>query len=165
MPQAYNAEIIRVYTRDGHNQNVADMSPNISGPDYKFDLIVEAESGDKRENNGAPYTISISAFNITTGTPATAISAAFSQTFSENFRTDIVPTPPPGTPDPVNAANPPEFKWPRYRQKFTIQLTAAEAANAAGNVFQYTVVLRTPPNVGDPILSIAQSPLFILVAE
>ena len=160
MPQSNDAELVRVYTRNNGGY-IADYSPTISVAPYRFDLVVEAESGTVRYNSGAPYIIAISAFDLTAGASATALSAEFTKSINLFFREYPADVNGPGASAAAIAAT--EIAWPAYRQRFTIQLTAANAPNAVGHVFKYTVVFRTPPGVGDPVLSIAQSPLFILV--
>ena len=167
MPQANDANLLQVYTLK-FNGLIEELDPDIKsstpGADHKFDVIVEGEAGDVRENNSSHYTLTLTAFDWTAGqSAATSVGAAMNPaTIASPLNQSFFNTKPPLPPDGglggnVDNNNP----WPAYAQKFTIELTDAEATNAAGHVFQYTAVLQATGS--DPIDSIAQSPLFILV--
>lgn len=171
MPQANDANLVRVYTLK-FNGLIEELDPDIdsstAGAVHKFDVIVEGESGDVREDNGSPYTLTLTAFDWTAGqSAATSVGAAMNPAtlatpLNQSFHKNTTNLPPLGSPNPLPAGvTEAKTAWPAYAQKFHIELTDAEATNAAGHVFQYTAVLQATGS--DPIDSIAQSPLFILV--
>ena len=163
MPQANDATIVRVYTRE-YNGTIEDLTPSVSTGGHQFEVVVEAEAGKVRAGNSSRYTITLTAFDITAGNSAANISAAFNpatptaplkQTF-ETTKSDLPPAGglSAGVTDNVTA-------WPAYEQKFIITLTANEAANAVGHIFRYTATLQAGGS--DPIISITQSELFVLI--
>ncbi len=167
MPQANDANIVQVFTR-ALNGVIAELDPNINsstaGADHKFEVIVEAEAGSTRADNGSPYTLTLTAFDWTAGkNAADSVSAKMNPAtiaapLKQSFHSAKVDLPADGglgaNVDNLSA-------WPAYEQKFIISLTDGEATNAAGHVFQYTAVLQATGS--DPIVSIAQSPQFVLV--
>jgi len=156
MPQANDAEIVRVYTR-AFNGGIEDRAPDLTVGGNRFEVIVEAAAGSTRDNDGSPYTVSITALDITAGQSAAVLAPPMNPpTLSQTFRTNSASLPP----VPPGASN--ISAWPGYEEKFVISLTAAEAALVVGHVFQYTAVLQA---TGDPIISITQSPPFTLVAS
>jgi hypothetical protein len=162
MTQANNAEIVRVYTRE-LGGTIEDLSPTVSAGSHQFEVIVEAEAGSVRANNDSSYTITLTAFDITAGQSAAAsISATMNPaTLNQRFRNTSANLPSAGDPTVSGANN--ITAWPAYEQRFVITLTAAQAANAAGHVCQYTAKLQTPLGSSDPIVSITQSKLFTFV--
>jgi hypothetical protein len=145
---ANDAQFVRVYTREVGGA-IADNSLVVSGGAHNFDVIVEAEAGSVLGGGGAPYLLSLTAFDWTTGNNATP-ATAFTFSVPENFNTTT------GT---IN-------KWPSYEENFRVTLTAAQATALVGHVLQYTAVLISPPPTsGSPanVVSIIQSPLFVLI--
>jgi len=163
MPQANDANIVRVFTRS-FGGTIEELAPNVTGGTHQFEVIVEAEAGSVRAGNGSPYTITLTACDLTACNSATNISAKFNPAnlatpLNQSFQTAAAALPPDGGLGAAVSNN--ITTWPGYEQKFVITLTAAEAANAAGHVFQYTAVLQAKGT--DPIVSITQSAPFILV--
>jgi hypothetical protein len=148
MPQANDAEIVRVYTRNAGG-TVADRTPNISGGTPSFQVVVESEAGNTLAGGGASYLLSIEAFDLTAGNnPGGSLSAK---------------TTPPGKIFDAGGATP---HWPQNTEVFTISLTAAQVTALTNHVLRYTASLVSPdPASGlTPIIvSFAESEPFILI--
>jgi hypothetical protein len=145
---ANDAQFVRVYTREVGGV-IADNSLAVSGGAHNFDVIVEAEAGSVLGGSGAPYQLSLTAFDWTTGDNA-APAGAFTFNVTEYFSSST------GTIQ----------KWPSYEENFRVTLTAPQATALVGHVLQYTAVLISPPpGIGGQanIVSSVQSPLFVLI--
>ena len=149
---ANDAQLVRVYTRET-GRSIADHSPRVSGAaaggNVSFEVVVEAEAGDVLGGIGAPYLLTLAAFDKTTGQLA-APSTAFAKNPTEAFN--------------ANYGN--ISKWPLYKSYFTVTLTQAQADALVGHVLQYTAALINPlPGGGSPpnVVSFLESEPFILV--
>jgi hypothetical protein len=117
---------------------IEDNAPNANNP-ASFDLVVEAVAGHAIGNSVAPYTLTITAMDLTTVTQAAALN----------------PTIPPETfAAPVWTANGTDFV---STQTFTISVPSGAFT---GHTLQYTASLVTPNH---QIVSIIQSDPFVLV--
>lgn len=118
---------------------VEDNAPNANNPP-SFNLVVEAVAGHAVGSSGAPYTLTITAVDLTTVTPATALNPGgpLTQTF----------TAPTWVPDGTDFVS---------SQTFPISVPLGVFT---GHTLQYTASLVTP---NSQIVSIIQSELFVLV--
>jgi hypothetical protein len=149
---ANDAKLVSVYTREV-NGNIPDCSPRVSGAteggSASFEVVVEAQAGYVLGNSGAPYLLTLVAFDITSGNivyPCTA----FNYRVTENF----------------NKVTGTVSQWPEYRSVFTVTLTQVQAEALVTHVLQYTVVLISPPSgSGSPanVVSFLRSEPFMLV--
>jgi len=149
---ADDAKLVSVYVRE-MNGNIPSFSLRVSGAgdgeSVSLEVVVEAGAGKVLSNSGAPYLLSLVAFDITLGQNAHPCSA-FVKTVVENF----------------NNTTGNSSQWPEYRSVFTLTLTQAQADALAGHVLQYTVTLISPPpGSGSPanVVSFLRSEPFILV--
>ncbi len=149
---ANDARLVSVYPREV-NGSIPNFSPRVSGTkvgeSVSFEVIVEAGAGNVLGSSGAPYFLSLVAFDITLGQNAYPCTA-FAKTVTENFKntTGIL------------------SQWPEYKSAFTVTLTQDQARALVGHVLQYTVsLISPPPGSGSPanVISFLRSELFILV--
>ncbi len=141
MPNPNDADVVRVYTRETGGA-IASTTPHVSTGGHSFEVVAEAEAGSVLGGSNQPYTISLVAFDLTAGgNPG----APFTVAANEAFNT---------TSGNISA-------WPSYEEKFTITLTAAQAAAVKNHILQYTAVLIDSGS--NPVTSFAQSPLFIML--
>src|SRR5262249_40166192 len=128
---ANSAKLVSVYTRET-NGNIPSTCLRVSGAadgeNASFEVLVEARAGWVLGNSGAPYALSLVAFDITSGQNAEPC-AAFTKTMVENFTN--------------SAGN--SSQWPEYISAFPVTLTRAQADALLGHVLQYTVTLISPP--------------------
>jgi len=131
------------------NEAVADNSLVVTNAPNSFDIIVEAEAGSVLGTSLAPYQLTLTAFDRTTGDLA-APAAKFTKSVAEAF-------------NPATFGN--IGKWPNYESKFTVALTAADAKALTGHVLQYTAsLISPPPGAGaSNIVSFRDSEPFILI--
>ncbi len=149
---ANDAKLVSVYTREV-NGNIPSFSPKVSGAadgeSVSLGVVVEAQAGYVLGNSGAPYLLTLVAFDITSGNNAYP-SAAFNYSVIENFNntTGLI------------------SQWPTYKSVFTVTLNQAQADALVGHVLQYTVsLISPPPGSGSPanVVSFLRSEPFILV--
>ncbi len=124
---------------------IEDNAPNAPSQ-AGFDLIIEGVAGNVIGGSGQPYTLTISAMDLTTVTAAA----------------DLVP--PVANPQHFDAPtgwkpNGPDFE---YTQSFpiTVPVLGSGARKYAGHVLQYTTTLV---NANGQVVSIIQSDPFVLV--
>ena len=149
---AHNAKLVSVYTREVHG-NIPGFCLRVSGTtdeeSASLEVVVEARAGWVLGNSGAPYILSLVAFDITLGhnaEPSTAFMKAVVETFTN--------------------ATGNSSQWPEYKSVFPVTLTRTQADALVGHVLQYTVTLISPPpGSGGPanIVSFIRSEPFILV--
>jgi hypothetical protein len=149
---ANDAKLVSVYTRE-EKGTIPSCCLRVSGvideEGASLEVVVEAKAGWVLGYSGAPYTLSLVAFDITSGRNAEPC-AAFMKTVVENF-TNI-------------AGN--SSQWPEYRSVFPVALTQTQADALVGHVLQYTATLISPsPGSGLPanVVSFLRSEPFILV--
>jgi hypothetical protein len=149
---ANDAKLLSVYTREV-NGNIPSYSLRVSGvaggESVSFEVVVEAGAGKVLGSSGAPYLLSLVAFDITLGQNANP-STAFVKTVTENFNNTTGIT----------------SQWPEYRSVFTVTLTKTQADALVGHVLQYTVsLISPPPGSGSPanVVSFLRSEPFTLV--
>jgi hypothetical protein len=149
---AHNAKLVSVYTREVHG-NIPCFCLRVSGTtdeeSASLEVVVEARSGWVLGNSGAPYVLSLVAFDITLGRNAEPY-PAFMKAVVENF-----------TKTTGNCS-----QWPEYKSVFPVPLTRTQADALVGHVLQYTVTfISPPPGSGSPanIVSFIRSEPFILV--
>ncbi len=149
---ANDAKLVSVYPRETKGNipsGCLRVSGAADGENVSFEVVVEARAGWVLGLSGAPYVLSLVAFDITSGRNAEPC-AAFMKTMAENF-----------TPATGNSS-----QWPEYRSVFPVTLTGAQADTLVGHILQYTVTLISPPpGSGCPanIVSFMRSELFILI--
>ena len=120
---------------------IEDNAPNANNP-ATFDLVVEAVAGHAVGGSFAPYTLTITAMDLTAVAPAPALNPAVpAQTFD-------------GPGGPIWKANGTDFV---STQKFPITVPAGVFT---GHTLQYTASLVT---TNHQIVSIIQSDPFVLV--
>jgi hypothetical protein len=149
---ANSAILVSVYTREVHG-NIPCFCLRVSGTrdeeSASLEVVVEARAGWVLGNSGAPYVLSLGAFDITLGhnaEPSTAFMKAVVETFTN--------------------ATGNSSQWPEYKSVFPVTLTRTQADALVGHVLQYTVTLMSPPpGSGSPtnIVSFIRSEPFILV--
>ena len=142
---ANDARLVRLYTAETGSK-IADDNPNTSlgAPQDTFDLVLEEEAGNNIAGTGAPYTLTITCFDWSTGTLADADMKATitAQTFDGD-----------GT------------LWQRSgtnfvtQQVFRIPAAGVLPGTVRGHLFTYTVSLVT---ADFNIVSTAQSNLFFV---
>jgi hypothetical protein len=149
---ANDAKLVSVYTQEA-NGNIPSGCLRVSGAaddeNVSFEVVVEARAGWVLGNSGAPYVLSLVAFDITSGQNANPCDT-FAKTVREHF----------------NTATGTSSQWPEYRSVFTVTLTQPQADALVGHVLQYTVTLISPPpGSGSPanVVSFLRSEPFILV--
>ncbi len=149
---ANDAKLVSVYTREA-NGNIPSFCLRVSGAideeSVSLEVVVEARAGWVLSNSGAPYLLSLVAFDITLGQNAYPCTA-FAKTVTENFN---------NTTGSIS-------QWPEYKSVFPVALTQAQADALVGHVLQYTVTLISPPpGSGGPanVVSFLRSEPFILV--
>lgn len=147
-----DAKLMSVYTRETNGSIPSDclrVSGAPDGENVSFEVVVEARAGWVLGNSGAPYVLSLVAFDITLGHNAEPC-AAFTKTIVENFTNTA------GNSSP----------WPEYKSVFPVILTRTQADALVGHVLQYTVTLINPPPGSGSlanIVSFIRSEPFILV--
>jgi hypothetical protein len=149
---AHNAKLVSVYTREVHG-NIPGYCLRVSGKadetTASLEVVVEAKAGWVLGNSGAPYALSLVAFDITLGCNAEPYTA-FMKAVAENF-----------TKATGNCS-----QWPEYKSVFPVTLTRSQADALVGHVLQYTgTLISPPPDSGSPahIVSYIRSEPFILV--
>jgi hypothetical protein len=149
---ANDAKLVSVYTRKV-NGTIPSFSLRVSGAldgeSVSFEVVIEAQAGYVLGNSGAPYLLSLVAFDITSGQNANPCDA-FAKTVIEYFNSTI------GT----------ISQWPEYRSVFPVTLTQTQADALVVHVLQYTVsLISPPPGSGSPanVISFLRSEPFILV--
>ena len=149
---ANDAKLVSVYTRETNGHIPSDclrVSGAAGRENVSFEVVVEARAGWVLGNSGAPYVLSLVAFDITLGQNAEP-RAAFTKTMVENFTN--------------TAGN--SNQWPEYKSAFPVTLAQAQADTLVGHVLQYTVTLISPPPGSGSlanIVSFIRSEPFILV--
>lgn len=149
---ANNAKLVSVYTQEMHG-NIPSCCLRVSGTTDEegasLEVVVEARAGWVLGNSGAPYLLSLVAFDITLGHNAEP-STAFMKAVVESFTTTT------GNCSP----------WPEYRSVFPVILTRTQADALAGHVLQYTATLISPPpgrGASTNVVTFLRSEPFILV--
>lgn len=127
-------DLVRVYTAPT-GQTVADVTP-LSPGGTSFDVVVEAEAGSARVD-GVPYTLSIFAYDLSSGTSPAGFGNFSQTTQGIVFGSD----------------------WPRFQRSFPVNITNINAVN--GNVMAYVAVLQVGLGV-NRVTKFAISPLFII---
>jgi len=149
---ANDAKLVSVYTREV-NGDIANFSPRVSrateGENVSFEVVIEAEAGCVLGGSGAPYLLTLVAFDSTLGNNAYP-QTAFHYSVTENFNntTGLI------------------SQWPMYKSVFTVTLNKAQADALVGHVLQYTVsLINPPPSSGSPanVISFLRSEPFILI--
>lgn len=149
---ASDAKLVSVYTREV-NEGIANFTPRVSGAkegeSISFEVVIEAQAGYVLGNSGAPYLLTLIAFDITSGNNAYP-GSTFNFNVIENFNntTGLI------------------SQWPTYKSAFTVTLNQAQADAWVGHVLQYTVsLISPPPGSGSPanVISFLRSELFMLV--
>ncbi len=149
---ANDAKLVSVYTREA-NGGIANFSPRVSGAkegeSVSFEMVIEAQAGYVLGSSGAPYLLTLVAFDITSGHNAYP-SSAFNFSVIENYNnnTGLI------------------SQWPTYKSVFTVTLNHAQADALVGHILQYTVsLISPPPGSGSPAnaISFLRSEPFILV--
>jgi hypothetical protein len=141
---ANDAQLIEVLTCQ-HGSTIEDNAPNAPAPGApasapSFDLVIEGNAGNVIGNSGGPYTLTATAIDLTTMTPATALSLG---PVTQNFSG---PTWKPNGPDDYDT-----------QQSFTIAVPAGQFTN---HVLLYVASLVS---VNDQVVSILTSEPFTLV--
>jgi hypothetical protein len=134
MPNANNAKLVRIATR-ALGSHIVTTTPLASGISA-FEVVVEASAGSVLGASAQPYSLAISALDLTTGTNPHSAANNFSQQRLERF----------------DAAH----GWPNKAATFTITLNALMAVQ--GHLFRYYATLTSP----NQIVSFVESPLFLL---
>ena len=149
---ANNAKLVSVYTREVYG-NIPGFCLRVSGTtdeeSTSLEVVVEARAGWVLGNSGAPYVLSLVAFDITLGHNAEPYTA-FMKAVVENF---------------TNATGN-SSQWPEYRSVFPVILTRTQADALVGHVLQYTATLISPPpGSGDStnVVTFLRSEPFILI--
>jgi hypothetical protein len=141
---ANDAQLIEVLTAQ-HGSTVEDNAPNAPAPGQvaatSYDLVIEGNAGNVIGNSGAPYTLTVTAMDLTTMTAAATLNPAVpAQSFS-------VPL--------WNKNGPDDYDT---QQSFTINVPNPNPF--AGHILQYVASLVS---VNDQVVSILQSEPFTLV--
>jgi hypothetical protein len=141
---ANDAQLIEILTCQ-HTSTVEDNAPNAPGgnqnPATSYDVVVEGNAGNVIGHSLAPYTLTVTAIDLTTMAAVPSLSIGpLAQTFNPTLWTSSGPD------DYVT------------QQPFTITLPAVNPF--AGHVLQYVASLVS---ANDEIVSILQSELFTLV--
>ncbi len=128
---ANNAKLVSVYTREVLG-NIPGFCLRVSGTtdeeSTSLEVVVEARAGWVLGNSGAPYVLSLVAFDITLGHNAEPYTA-FMKAVAENF---------------TNATGN-SSQWPEYRSVFPVILTRTQADALVGHVLQCPATLISPP--------------------
>jgi hypothetical protein len=141
---ANDAQLIEVLTCQ-HGSTVEDNAPNAPGGNQNaaasYDVVIEGNAGNVIGNSGAPYTLTVTAMDLTTMTAAANLNPVVPpQSFNG-------PTWKPNGPDDYDTL-----------QSFTIAVPAPNPY--AGHVLQYVASLVS---ANDQVVSILQSEPFTLV--
>ena len=141
---ANDAQLIEVLTAQ-HGSTVEDNAPNAPAPGQaaaaSFDVVVEGNAGNVIGNSAAPYTLTVTAMDLTTMTAAANLNPVIpAQSFSA----------------PQWIKNGPDDY--DTQQSFTVNVPSPNPY--AGHVLQYVASLVS---VNDQVVSILQSQLFTLV--
>jgi hypothetical protein len=134
MPNANNAKLVRIATR-ALGSHIATTTPLATGYN-SFEVVVEARAGSVLGASAQPYSLAISALDITTGTNPHSEANNFSQQRLERFSAS--------------------YGWPNKAATFTVTLNALMAVQ--GHLFRYYATLTSP----NQIVSFVESPLFLL---
>jgi hypothetical protein len=141
---ANDAQLIEVLTAQ-HGSTVEDNAPNAPAPGQaaatSYDVVIEGNAGNVIGNSGAPYTLSVTAMDLTTMQAATNLDPAVGAQFFS------APT--------WNKNGPGDFDT---QQSFTI--TVPSPNPYAGHVLQYVASLVS---ANYQVVSILQSEPFTLV--
>jgi hypothetical protein len=141
---ANDAQLIEVLTCQ-HGSTIEDNAPNAPAPGQAaaptYDVVIEGNAGNVIGNSGAPYTLTVTAMDLTTMTPATALNPVIpAQSFSAGL---------------WNKNGPDDYDT---QQSFTVTVPAANPFS--GHVLQYVASLVS---VNDQVVSILQGEPFTLV--
>jgi hypothetical protein len=135
-----DAQLVRIYTQktNGGSPSIPDLTPigGTAGNTADFEVVVEGEAGDVLAGSGQPYTLTISAIDLTDVSNPNDANNLFTKTVAESF----------------SAA----FGWPRYRKVFNIQLNDVPAVR--DDLVQYFAVLNSQNQVDSSV----ESPRFTL---
>ena len=135
---ANDARITRVYTAQTGSV-VEDPAPNAPGGGGTFDLFFQAEAGNSIGSSGGDYTLTLTAYDVTTGDNNANLSVGpLAQKFNGTFG--------------WTASAPDFFK--------NTNQTLNVPAGVANHTFYYTATLVT---VNGQIVSTLQSDLFVLI--
>jgi hypothetical protein len=142
---ANDAQLIEVLTCQ-HGSTVEDNAPNAPAPGSPsgaatYDVVVEGNAGNAIGGTGAPYTLTVTAMDLTTMQPATSLNPTI--TNPQNFSSSLW----------KSSGN--DFFT---QQSFTINVPSPNTF--AGHVLQYVASLVS---TGDQIVSILESEPFTLV--
>ncbi len=137
MPNANTAKLVRIATAP----LASDISSNtpLNALYDQFDVIVEGKAGRVLAASGQPYSLRISALDLTTGTNPDSAANNFSQQRMEQF-------------DDAHG-------WPEKVATFTITLNDPLAVQA--HLFRYYAILIS----FNQIISFVESSLFLLHSE
>lgn len=129
------ARLTRIYTQkaNGGAPSVADLTPigGTSGNATNFEVVVEGEAGNVLGASAAPYTLTLSAIDLTDVRNPNGGGNTFSITVNEAF----------------NAAN----GWPLYRKVFNIQLN--DVGSVRDDLLKYYAVLNSQNEVDSSVES------------
>ena len=141
---ANDAQLTEVITAQ-HGSTIEDNAPNAPAPGQapatSYDVVIEGNAGNVIGNSGAPYTLTVTAMDLTTMTAATALNVVNAV---QNF---VVPT--------WNKNGPDDYDT---QQSFTIALPTPNPFS--GHILQYVASLVS---VNDQVVSILESEPFTLV--
>ena len=131
MPTAEDGALTRLFTSQ-HGGTVEEDAPNqpasSGAPESSYDLHVEGVAGTVLGGGGAPYTLTITCFDKTTGTAAPA---ALNPTAGQLNNPQSFSSPPWNLSGPEYVTN----------QTFTIPATGSLPAGLSGHNFVYTASL------------------------
>jgi hypothetical protein len=141
---ANDAQLIEVLTAQ-HGSTVEDNAPNAPAPGQvaatSYDLVIEGNAGNVIGNSGAPYTLTVTAMDLTTMTAAATLNPAVP---AQSFTVPL-----------WNKNGPDDYDT---QQSFTINVPNPNPF--AGHILQYVASLVS---VNDQVVSILQSEPFTLV--
>jgi hypothetical protein len=129
------ARLTRIYTQkaNGGAANVADLTPigGTNGNAANFEVVVEGEAGNVLGNSAQPYTLTLSAIDLTDVRNPNDANNTFTITVNEAF----------------NAAS----GWPLYRKVFNVQLN--DVSLVRDDLIQYIAVLNSQNEVDSSVQS------------
>jgi hypothetical protein len=141
---ANDAQLIEILTAQ-HGSTIEDNAPNAPAPGQgaaaSFDVVVEANAGNVIGNSGGPYTLTVTAVDLT------AMSAAGPLSVGPTAQSFTAPAWNKNGPDDYDS-----------QQSFTINVPAPNPY--AGHILQYVASLVS---VNDQVVSILKSEPFTLV--
>jgi hypothetical protein len=142
---ANDAMLTQLFTAQTGSK-VPDNAPNANNPG-NFDLVVEGVAGSVIGNSAQPYTLTITAIDLTTVAPPSTSINPTGNPFSQTFTT------------PTWTASGIDFE---STQPFTISVPGGGGPGAplTGHTLQYVASLWTNNH---QVVSILQSPPFVLV--